>query len=185
MGKRSLEQIDDGDLVESAKRLKATRPPKVGPTRAIIEMGLSWKDHKGIKVRVGLDTMCNVPIISQDLIDAFPDIPIVVRENPATAETFDGEHSSSFGQAYTWALTLRHKDHFVKENFEITPLQKDHDILLPWWWVLQHPTKFTMTGKLEDLVFDSPKCCKCTKASMDDFTIDIDETIAEMGRDHE
>ena len=117
MGKRSLEHADDGDLAESTKRLKMTMPPKVGE-RPIITMRLSWKDHKGIKVRVMLDPGANTPIISQDVIDAFPDIPIVKRDTAAPVQGFSGEVVPTAGSAYTWALTLRHKNHFVKENFE-------------------------------------------------------------------
>src|SRR5436853_5137737 len=97
--------------------------------------------------------------------------------------TFDGNESNNAGRAYTLAYTLRKGGHYTKENFEISPLQDDHDILLPWWWILRHPTKFVTSGVQSDLKFDDPKCVNCRAKAVEEFTIEYDESVACFGNE--
>ena len=71
----------------------------------------------------------------------------------------------------------------MRETFEIAPLQDDHDILFPWWWIITHPTQFVLTGKESDLKFDSPKCKNCTAKAVSEFTVEYDESVAFFGSD--
>src|SRR5258708_10114643 len=68
--------------------------------------------------------------------------------------------------------------HYVQESFEVSPLQDDHDIILPWWWTLKHSTPYLLTGRSQDLIFDSPKCINCTKEAVSEFTIEYADSVA-------
>jgi hypothetical protein len=165
---------------ELAKKQKLPVPPCIGK-RPIVSMKLSWIDSKSdIKVRVLLDPGANVPILSEDLVDR-KGIPIVIRDTPQRINNFAGESDDIGGQAYTFPLILSCGQHYVQQSFEVSPLQDDHDIILPWWWSLKHPTAYLMTGKSEDLVFNSHKCINCTKEAVSDFTIEYDDNIATFG----
>ena len=73
----------------------------------------------------------------------------------------------------------------MRETFEIAPLQDDHDILLPWWWIITHPTQYMLPGKESDLKFNSPKCKNCTAKAVSEFTVKYDESVAYFGSDQE
>ena len=126
-------------------------------------MKLSWDGSPEIVVRTLLDCGANVPVVSQALVEVYQ-IPGVLRSHACGIATFDGQLSNSnAGRAYTRSCTLRVGAHHTRETFEIAPLQDDHDILLPWWWVITHPTQYVHTGKESDLKFDTPKCKNCTE----------------------
>ena len=71
------------------------------------------------------------------------------------------------------------------ETFQIAPLQDAHDILLPWWWIITHPTQYLHTGKESGLTFDSPKCKNCTGKAVSEFTVEYDKSVAYFGSDQE
>ena len=73
----------------------------------------------------------------------------------------------------------------MRETFEIAPLQDDHDILLPWWYIITYPTQFVLTGKRSDLKFDRPKCKNCTAKAVSEFTVENDESVVFFGSDQE
>ena len=192
MGKRKFEQeleVRVGEpfiphlVPESqlAKKQKLPPPPKVG-SRPIMNMKLSWDDSPEIVVRVMLDCGANVPVIAQEVVEKHK-IPGVLRQQACGFSGFDGGESSAAGRAYTLACTLRIGGHYTKENCEISPLQDDHDILLPWWWILRHPTKFVTSGVQSDLKFDDPKCVNCTAKAVEEFTIEYDESVACFGNE--
>ena len=93
--------------------------------------------------------------------------------------------NSNAGQAYTQSCTLRVRAHHTRETFEIAPLQDDHDILLPWWWIIMHPTQYVPTGKEFDLKFDSRKCKNCTAKAVSAFVVKYDESVAYFGSNQE
>ena len=45
----------------------------------------------------------------------------------------DGAGGKGVGSTYTFASTLSLEDHYTMESFEVSPLQDDHDVLIPWW----------------------------------------------------
>jgi len=162
-----------------AKKQKLPAPPKIGP-RPFTDMKLSWDDAPEIVVRVMLDCGANVPCISEDLVGKYK-IPGVLRRQACGFSGFDGTESSNAGHAYTLGCTLRKGGHYTKETFEISPLQDDHDILLPWWWILRHPNKYVTTGDESDLRFDDPKCVTCTAKAVEEFTVEYDDDVAYFG----
>jgi len=40
---------------------------------------------------------------------------------------------------YTEPLLLQHRKHFLREVFEVTLLEPEVDIFLPFWWIAKHP----------------------------------------------
>jgi len=40
---------------------------------------------------------------------------------------------------YTEPLLLQHRKHYSQEVFEVTPLEPEVDIFLPFWWIAKHP----------------------------------------------
>ena len=126
-----------------------------------------------------------MPVISQTLVETYK-IPEVLRSHAHGIVTFDGQLSQGYaGRAYTQSCTLRVGAHHTRETFEIAPLQDDHDILLPWWWIITYPTQFLLTGKESDLKFDSPKCKNCTAKAVSEFTVEYDDSVAFFGSDQE
>ena len=116
------------------KKQKLPIPPKIG-ARPIINMKLSWGDNPEINVRVMLHPGANVPVLSQSLVGEHK-VPVVLRDRAEIIAGYDGAAGKGTGSAYTVACTLRLADHYTKESSEVSPLQDDHDILMPWWWTL-------------------------------------------------
>ena len=112
------------------KKQKLPIPPKIGG-RPIINMKLSWGDNPEINVRVMLDPGANVPVLSQSLVGEHK-VPVVLQERAEIIAAYDGAEGKGVGSAYIFACTLRLADHYTKESFEVSPLQDDHDILMPW-----------------------------------------------------
>ena len=172
------------ELEMKKKKQKLPPPPVVG-RRPFLDMRLSWDGSPEIVVRTMLDCGANVPVVPQTLVETYK-IPGVLRSHAHGIVTFDGQLSQSNPRrAYTQSCTLRVGAHHTRETFEIAPLQDDHDILLPWWWIITHPTPFVLTGKESNLKFDSPKCKNCTAKAVSEFTVEYDESVAFFGSDQE
>ena len=128
------------------KKQKLPPPPVIG-RRPFLDMKLSWDGSPDIVVRTMLDCGTNVPAVSQILVETYK-IPRVLRSHAHGIVTFDGQVSqSNAGRAYTQSYTLIVGAHHTRETLEIAPLQDNYDILLPWWWIITHPTQFLLTGK--------------------------------------
>ena len=126
---------------------------------------------------VMLDPGANVPVISQSRVGEYR-IPVVLRDRAEIIAGYDGAESKGAGSAYTFTCTLSLADHYTKQSFEVSPLQDDHDILMPQWWTLQHPIRYLYSGAQSAIVFDSPKCVNSTNLAMTEFSIDYDESVA-------
>ena len=171
--------------LEMKKKKQKLPPPPVVGRRPFLDMKLSWNGSPEIVVRTVLDCGANVLVVSQALVE-FYKILGVLRSHAPGIVTFDGQLSQSkAGRAYTQSCTLRVGAHHTRETFEIAPLQGDHDILLPWWWIITHPTQFVLTGKESDLKFDSSKCKNCTAKVVSKFTVKYDESVAFFRSDQE
>ena len=171
--------------LEMKKKKEKLSPPRVVGRRPFLDMKLSWDGSPEIVVRTMLDCGANVPVVSQALVDVYK-IRGVQRSHPCGIATFDGQLSNSnAGRAYTQSCTLRVGAHHTRETFGIAPLQDDYDILLPWWWIITHPSQYVLTGKESNLKFDSPKCKNCTAQALSEFTIEYNESVAYFGSDQE
>ena len=172
------------ELEMKKKKQKVPPPPVVGH-RPFLDMKLSWDGSPELIVRSMLDCRANVPVVSQALVEIYK-IPGVLRSHTCGIATFHGQLSkSNTGQAYTQPCALRVGAHHTRETFEIAPLQDDHDILLPWWWIITHRTQYMLTGKESDLKFDSPQCKNSTAKAVSEFTVEYDASVAYFGSDQE
>ena len=171
--------------LEMKKKKQTLQPPPIVGRRPFLDMRLSWDGSPEIFVRMMLDCGVNVPVVSQTLVETYK-IPGDLRSHAHGIVTFDGQLSQSHaGWVYTQSYTLRVEAHHTRETFEIAPLQDDHDIHLPLWWIITHPTQFVLTAKESELKFDSPKCKNCTTKGVSEFTVKYDESVAFFGSDQE
>ena len=170
------------ELEMKKKKQKLPLPPVIARSR-FFDVKLSWDGSPEIVVRTMLDCGANVPVVSQALVEVYK-IPAVLRSHAYGSTTFDGLLSKSNARrANTQSCTLRVGAYHTSEIFEITPLQDDHDILLPWWWIITQPTQYVLTVKESNLTFDSPKCINCTAEAVSEFTVEYDKSVAYFGRD--
>ena len=131
-----------------------------------------------------LDCGANVPVISQSFVDMHK-VPGVLRSHAHGLTMANGSESATIAtRAYSHACTLRCGNHFSRESFEISPLQSAHEILLPWWWIITHPTKYGLTGKDIDMKFHSLKCKNCTAKPANEFTIEYDKSVEYVGNEY-
>ena len=171
--------------LEMKKKKQKLPPPPVEGRHPFLDMRLSWDGSPEIVIRTMLDCCANVPVVSQILVEIYK-IPGVLRSHAHGIVTFDGQLSqSNAGRACTQSYTLRVGAHHMRETFEIAPLQDDHDILLPWWWIIMDPGPFVLTGNESDLTFDSPKCKKCIAKAVSEFIVEYDESVAFFVSDQE
>ena len=90
-----------------------------------------------------LDPGANVPVLSQSLVRV-QTIPVVLRERAEIIAGYDGAEGKGAGSTDIFACTLSLADHTTKESFKVSPLQDNPDILMPWWWTLQHPIRYLL-----------------------------------------
>jgi len=134
--------------------------------------------HHGIKqhtVRALLDTGCSVPLINQKAAVKLQ-IPLRKHENKRVIENFEGKMVHDAGSHYTDLITLQHHRHYSQESFEVSPMEVEIDIFLPFWWIERHPPQ----GAWRDpkIRFNIQSCLeKCTKHEVADFALTWDESI--------
>ena len=137
-------------------------------------MVIHWGPTKQL-VRVLLDTGCSVPLISKQLVEALQ-LPTEKRTKPLPLRNCSGEEVLGAGLEYTAPLQLQHRKHFTKETFEVTPLEPETDIFLPFWWIVQHPPQGAWDS--EEMRFSSPQCLEqCTRYEIEEFSMSWDESI--------
>ena len=120
MVKRKFEQELDSALAcnslshgVSEKTLRKKQqlpiPPKIG-ARPIINKKLSWEDNPEINIRVMLDTVANVPVLSQSLVGEHK-VPVLLRERAEIIAVYDSSKGNGAGSTYTFACTLSLANH--------------------------------------------------------------------------
>ena len=141
-------------------------------------MILRWEKQHAV-IRMLLDTGSTVPLFDEALAKKL-ELPLIKHHIKKPVENFAGEEVPGAGEYFTSPLELQHKQHYVLESFEIAPLCKDFDAILPNWWMDTHIPSgfFSPTGSWENLRFDSDKCKRlCTKNSCKDFPLEWDESV--------
>jgi len=134
--------------------------------------------HQGDKrfgVRVLLDTGCSVALINKRTVET---LQLKKREyrQAQRIESYTGESVPGAGQFYTQTLLLQHRRHYTKEKFEISPMDPEIDIFLPFSWIEKHPPQGAWTT--EDVRFNSAACLRnCTKWETGKFTLTWDEDV--------
>jgi hypothetical protein len=122
------------------------------------------------------DTGTAIPIISSKFIMEYS-LLIITHDRPLRINGADGCPLSGAGEAFTYSLLLQYKQHYMRETFEVMPLESEMDIILPCWWMAKHqPNK--LWGKPQEIILDS-KFCKhnCNRAAAQEFSLTMDKDI--------
>ena len=73
-------------------------------------------------------------------------------------------------------MKLQHRKHYSWEKFEVSVMDPDINIFLPFGWITDHPPQGAWTN--EEVRFNSPRCLeKCTKAATNEFSLTWDESV--------
>jgi hypothetical protein len=150
---------------ESKTKLQLAKnsPPWAG-ARPIVQIYLSVLGQKKFCIWTMFDTGTAIPIISSKFI-AEHNLPMITRDIPLGINVADGCPLSGAGEAFIYSLLLWYKWHYMRETFEVMPLESEMDIILLYWWIAKHqPNKFW--GKPKEITLDS-KFCKhnCTRVA--------------------
>jgi hypothetical protein len=110
------------------------------------------------------DTSVAIPIISSKFM-AEHNLPMITHNIPLRINRVDGYLLSGVGEAFIHSLLLWYKQHYMRETFEVMPLESETDIILPCWWMAKHqPNRFW--GKPKEITLDSEFCKhNCTRAA--------------------
>jgi len=93
-------------------------------------------------------------------------------------ENYTGQNVEEAGIFYTKPLLLQHRRHFSREAFEVTPMEPEVDIFLPFWWISKHAPQGIW--ELEEIRFNSPGCQEtCTRYEQEEFSLTWDEKVAQ------
>ena len=127
-------------------------------------------------IKVLLDTGCSIALINQKTVDKWG-IQKKEHRKARTIESFTGATVSGAGQYYTKPLRLQHRKHFSREVFEISPMEEEIDVFLPFKWIEQHPPQGAWESK--EIRFNSTGCLEnCGKFTTNDFSLTWDDTVA-------
>jgi len=97
--------------------------------------------HEGGKqhpVKVLLDTGCSIALINQDTAKRLQ-IPLQKHQREKIIENFVGQKVQGAGTHRTNPVLLQHRHHFSSEVFEVSPMDNEVDIFLPYDWIIRHP----------------------------------------------
>jgi hypothetical protein len=95
-------------------------------------MYLSVPGQKRFCTQTMFDTGAAIPIISSKFIAEY-NLPIITYNRPLRINGADGCPLSRAGEAFTYSLLLRYKQHYMRETFEVMPLELEMDIILLCW----------------------------------------------------
>jgi hypothetical protein len=122
------------------------------------------------------DTRAAIPIISSIFIQQYS-LPTINQDIPLRINGTDGCAMPGEGEAFTYSLMLEYKQHFTRETFEVIALDGEIDMILPYWWMVQHQPN-TFWGRPKVIVLD-PEFCKghYTKAAAQECSLSLDKEI--------
>jgi hypothetical protein len=122
------------------------------------------------------DTGAAIPIISSKCIAEY-NLPMITHDRPLRINGADGCLLSGAREAFTHSLLLQYKQHYMRETFEIMPLESEIDIILPYWWMAKHQPN-TFWGKPQEITLDSEFCrYNCTRVAAQELSLTIDKDI--------
>jgi len=90
--------------------------------------------HEGGKkhtVKVLLDTGCSIALINQDTAERLQ-IPLQKHRREKVIENYVGQKVQGAGTHQTNPMQLQHRRHFSSEVFEVSPMDNEVDIFLPY-----------------------------------------------------
>ena len=153
---------------------KKLRKPTSG-TCPVIDMVL-YQGEKGHQIKVLLDTGCSIALINEKATERLG-LERRKHKQAHSIESFTGESVIGAGQYYTEPLLLRHRKYYSREKFEISPMDTEIDVFLPFEWISSHPPQGAWTT--EEVRFNSCCCLEnCTKFQTHQFSLSWDDSVA-------
>ena len=132
--------------------------------------------EKAHRVKVLLDTGCSIALINEKTVEKLG-LEKKEHRNTRSIASYTGENVPGAGQFYTKPLQIQHRRHYTTESFEISPMDPDIDVFLPFEWIERHPPQGVWTT--EQIRFNSTRCAEnCTKYENNAFSLTWDETVA-------
>jgi hypothetical protein len=122
------------------------------------------------------DTGVAIPIISSKFMAEY-NLPMITHNIPLRINGVDSCPLLGAGEAFTHSLLRQYKQYYMRETFEVMPLEAEIDIILPCWWMAKHqPNRFW--GKPQEITLDSEFCRhNCTRAAAKKFSLTMDKDI--------
>jgi hypothetical protein len=160
--------------LEPHEKRRAPSPPVIGK-RPIILMSLV-ESAKTMPVRVLMDSGASTAVISIDFARRNR-LHLVKRTDPLLIGDFAGREVPDAGKYYTHPMLLNYQEHWSSLTFEVAPMDRENDIMLPFWWTTLHvPSNFF--SQSIPMTFESDYCRKnCTKGNCNGFDIEYDHEI--------
>jgi len=126
-------------------------------------------------IRVLLDTGCSIALINEKTVEKLG-LRKKEHRQPQVIESFTGPRVPRAGQYYTKACRIQHRKHYSWEQLEISAMDPEIDVFLPFDWITDHPPQGDWTD--EGIRFNSPRCLeRCTKQTTNEFSLSWDETV--------
>jgi len=113
-------------------------------TRQVIDMTLD-QDRKKHQVKAQLNTQCSVALINDKTTERLR-LKKEKHRQVRRIENYTGERVAAAGRYYMKPLLLQHQRHYSKESFEVSPMDPEIDIFLPFSWIQEHPPQGTWTN---------------------------------------
>jgi hypothetical protein len=137
-----LDITDPGSKDEMATKPSCIKPPepKIG-RRPIVKMILRWNNKERL-VRALLDWGATLPLLSKEWAIKI-NVLTYKCDRQLIIENFSGKAEPEIGKAYSYPLRLQHRKQYSVESFEISPMDSEYDVILPFWWIAKHPPSKT------------------------------------------
>ena len=131
--------------------------------------------HRKNQVKVLLDTGCSISLINQETTRRLG-IRHIPHAHPILIENYTGNAVPDTGQHHTPPVRLQHRNNYTTEEFEISPMDPEIDIFLPFDWITKHAPQGRWTS--EEVQFNSPACIQnCSKHETAEFSLTWDEDV--------
>ena len=103
-------------------------------------------------------------------------IPVANRPNTRQIQDYAGQNVPGAGEHFTSPLLIRHNKHYDRVSFEIAPLAKEYDNILPCWWLAKH--RCDLLANNSRIKFDTEHCQKnCTMNNHENFSLEWDPVV--------
>jgi len=152
-----------------------SKKKKLSDPRPVTDM-MVHQDGKTHQIRALLGTRRSVALINERTVEK-RGIKTKRHQHPRGIENYTGEKVEGAGQYFTKPLLLQHRRHYSWEKFEVTPMDPEIDIFLPFSWISKHTPQGAWTT--EEVRFNSQRCLnECTKFEQSAFSLTWDESVS-------
>jgi len=160
--KRKSREPSAGTPLSKKPRKPASR------THPVIDMVL-YQGQKEHRIKVLLDTGRSIALINEKTTEKLG-LKRRKHKQAHSIESVTGESVKGAGQYYTEPLLLQHRKHYSMEKFEVSPMDAEIDVFLPFEWISSHAPQGAWTS--EEVRFNS-RCCleDCTKFQTRQFSL--------------